>query len=176
MLRPGGQIVDHLVRDTRYGLRVLRRAPVFATVAILSLALGIGGNAAIFQLIDTVRFRSLPVANPEGLAEVRADGVSAFGISNDFNAEVTYPLWEQIRDHQTAFASMFAWANAQFLVGRDGEARRARGLWVSGDFFRVLGITPERGRLFTADDDHRGCGLRYRGVHLGRRQGYGHDR
>jgi predicted permease len=158
MLRPGGQIVDHLVRDTRYGLRVLRRAPVFATVAILSLALGIGGNAAIFQLIDTVRFRSLPVANPEGLAEVRADGVSAFGISNDFNAEVTYPLWEQIRDHETAFASMFAWANAQFLVGRDGEARRARGLWVSGDFFRVLGITPERGRLFTADDDHRGCG------------------
>jgi predicted permease len=127
-------------------------------VAILSLALGIGGNAAIFQLIDTVRFRSLPVANPQGLAEVRADGVGGFGISTDFNAEVTYPLWEQIRSHQTAFASMFAWANTQLLVGRDGEARRARGLWVSGDFFRVLGITPERGRLFTADDDRRGCG------------------
>src|SRR5207247_7906641 len=74
------------------GLRVLLRAPVFATVAILSLALGIGENAAIFQLIDTVRFRSLPVANPQGLAEVRADGVGGFGMSNDFNAEVTYPL------------------------------------------------------------------------------------
>ena len=70
-----------VIRDARYGLRVLRRSPVFATVAILSLALGIGANAAIFQLIDTVRFRSLPVADPQGLAEVRADGVNGFGIS-----------------------------------------------------------------------------------------------
>ena len=100
---------DHVIRDARYALRVLRRAPVFAVVAILSLALGIGANAAIFQLIDTVRFRSLPVADPQGLAEVRADGVHGFGISANFNAEATHPLWEQIRAHQTAFASMFAW-------------------------------------------------------------------
>src|SRR6266542_2169504 len=151
-------LVDRLVRDARYSLRALRRAPVFATVAIVSLALGIGANAAIFQLIDTVRFRSLPVANPRGLTEIRADGVHAFGISANFNAEVTNPLWEQIRSHQTAFASIFAWGNAQFLVGRADETRQARGLWVSGDFFRVLGITPQRGRLFTKDDDRRGCG------------------
>jgi predicted permease len=150
--------VDHLIRDARYGLRVLRRTPVFAAVAIVSLALGIGANAAIVQLIDTVRFRTLPVADAQGLAAVRADGVKAFGISASFNSEVTYPLWEQIRAHQTAFASMFAWGNAQFFVGRGDEARQARGLWVSGDFFRVLGITPERGRLFTGDDDYRGCG------------------
>ena len=150
--------MDHLIRDAQYGLRVLSRTPIFASVAILSLALGIGANAAIFQLIDTVRFRSLPVADPQGLAEVHADGVNGFGISADFNSEATYPLWEQIREHQTAFASMFAWGDAQFLVGRAGEARPARGLWVSGDFFRSLGITPERGRLFTADDDRRGCG------------------
>jgi predicted permease len=150
--------VDQLIRDAQYGLRVLRRAPVFATVAILSLALGIGANAAIFQLIDTVRFRSLPVVDPRSLARVHADGVNGFGISADFNSEVTHPLWEQIRDHQTAFASLFAWGDAPFLVGRGGEARPARGLWVSGDFFRVLGITPERGRLFTAADDRRGCG------------------
>jgi putative ABC transport system permease protein len=151
-------LVDRLVRDARYSLRALRRAPVFATVAIVSLALGIGANAAIFQLIDTVRFRSLPVANPRDLTEIRADGVHAFGISVNFNAEVTNPLWEQIRSHQTVFASMFAWGNAPFLVGRADEARQARGLWVSGDFFRALGITPERGRLFTEDDDRRGCG------------------
>jgi len=150
--------VDHLIRDARYGLRVLRRTPVFATVAIVSLALGIGANAAIFQLIDTVRFRSLPIADPQSLVEVRADGVNGFGISADFNAEMTYPLWEQIRDHQTAFASMLAWGNAQVLVGRSGDARPARGLWVSGDFFRVLGVTPARGRLFTDADDRRGCG------------------
>jgi putative ABC transport system permease protein len=158
MLPRGTQIVDHVIRDAQYALRVLRRTPVFAAVAILSLALGIGANATIFQLIDTVRFRSLPVANPQGLTEVRADGVNGFGISSGFNSAVTHPLWEQIRAHQTAFASMFAWGNAQFLVGRGNEARQVRGLWVSGDFFRVLGITPERGRLLTADDDRRGCG------------------
>jgi putative ABC transport system permease protein len=130
MLLPGARIVDHLIRDARYGLRVLRRTPVFATVAILSLALGIGANAAIFQLIDTVRFRSLPVPNPRALAEVHADGVNGFGISAGFTSEATNPLWEQIRRHQTAFASMFAWGDAQFLIGRGGEARRARGLWV----------------------------------------------
>ena len=97
--------MDHLIRDAQYGLRVLSRTPIFASVAILSLALGIGANAAIFQLIDTVRFRSLPVADPQGLAEVHADGVNGFGISADFNSEATYPLWEQIREHQTAFAS-----------------------------------------------------------------------
>jgi putative ABC transport system permease protein len=158
MLPLGTQTVDHVIRDAQYGLRVLRRTPVFAAVAILSLALGIGANATIFQLIDTVRFRSLPVANPEGLTEVRADGVNGFGISAGFNSAVTYPLWEQIRAHQTAFASMFTWGNAPFLVGRGNEARQVRGLWVGGDFSRVLGITPARGRLLTADDDRRGCG------------------
>jgi predicted permease len=153
------QIVDHMIRDTRYGLRLLRRAPVFAAVAILSLALGIGANAAIFQLIDTVRLRSLPIANPQELAEVRADGVYAFGSHHDgFNSNVTYPLWEQIGAHQSAFSAMFAWGSAELLVGRGGEARLARALWVSGDFFPVLGITPERGRLLAADDDRRGCG------------------
>ncbi len=158
MLPLGSHTVDHVIRDAQYGLRALRRTPVFTAVAILSLALGIGANAAIFQLIDTVRFRSLPVADPQGLTEVRAEGVSGFGISAGVNAAVTYPLWEQIRAQQTAFASMFAWGNAQLLVGRGDEARQARGLWVSGDFFRVLGLTPERGRLLTAGDDRRGCG------------------
>jgi putative ABC transport system permease protein len=150
--------VDHVLRDTRYGLRLLRRAPIFTTVAILSLAFGIGANAAIFQLIDTLRFRSLPIANSQELAEVRADGVHGFGVSGDFNSEVTYPLWEQIRTHQMAFAAMFAWGNATLIVGRGGEARQARGLWVSGGFFPVLGLTPERGRLLSTADDHRGCG------------------
>src|SRR5258708_3328769 len=93
------QSADNLIRDMRYGLRVLRRSPIFTAVAILSLALGIGANAAIFQLIDTVRLRTLPIANPQELAEVRADGVHGFGVSEDVNAQVTYPLWEQIRAH-----------------------------------------------------------------------------
>jgi predicted permease len=153
------QFVDNVIRDARYGLRVLRRSPVFTTVAVVSLALGIGANAAIFQLIDTISLRSLPIANPQELAEVRADGVSAFGSHHDgFNSEVTYPLWEQIRTHQSAFTAMFAWGNADLFIGRGSEARYVRGLWVSGDFSRVLGITPARGRLLTADDDRPGCG------------------
>ena len=155
---PRGEIVEQVVRDAQYGVRALRRTPVFAAVAILSLALGIGANAAIFQLIDTVGFRNLPVADPQTLVEVRADGVNGFGVSAGVNSEVTHPLWEQIRDHQTAFASMFAWGDAQLFVGRGSEARPAHGLVVSGDFFRVLGIRPERGRVLTADDDRRGCG------------------
>src|SRR4029453_12589091 len=138
---------ETIIRDTRYGLRVLVRSPIFTAVAILSLALGIGANAAIFHLIDTIRLRSLAITNPEQLAEVRPDGPQAFGNYDGINAKATYPLWGLIRTNQSAFSGMFAWADTELLVGRGVEARRARGLWVSGDFFPVLGITPERGRL-----------------------------
>jgi putative ABC transport system permease protein len=151
-------LLGHLLRDLRHGLRMLRRSPVFTAVGILSLALGVGANAAVFQLIDAVRFRSLPIANAHELAEVRTDWARDFGVSDDPNSEITYPLWEQIRTNQTAFASMFAWGNLRFLVGRGSEVRGARGLLVSGDFFSTLGITAERGRVLTADDDRRGCG------------------
>ncbi len=156
--RPTLGAVDLLIRDARYSVRVLCRTPIFAAVAILTLALGIGANAAIFQLVDAVRFRSLPVANPQELAEIRADGVNAFGISTGSNAQVTYPLWEQIRDRQNAFRSMFAWGNTEFFVGRGAESKRVRGLWASGELFGALGVMPVRGRLMTPDDDRRGCG------------------
>src|SRR5215208_4730281 len=71
------RFAENLLRDTRHGLRLLRRGPIFTAVAILSLALGVGANAAIFQLVDTIRLRSLPVANPQELAEVRSDGPQA---------------------------------------------------------------------------------------------------
>jgi putative ABC transport system permease protein len=149
---------ENLIRDMRYGLRLLSRTPIFTAVAILSLALGIGANAAIFQLIDTLRLRTLRIASPHQLAEVRADGPQAFGNYDGINSKATSPLWELIRANQSAFSGMFAWADAEFLVGRGVEARRARGLWVSGDFFPVLGITPQRGRLLGPSDDRRGCG------------------
>jgi len=149
---------ENILRDTRYGLRLLSRTPIFTAVAILSLALGIGANAAIFQLIDAIRLQTLPVANPHQLAEVRADGPQAFGNYDGINSRATYPLWELIRANQSAFSGMFAWADAELLVGRGVETRSVRGLWVSGDFFPVLGITPERGRLLDTTDDRRGCG------------------
>lgn len=152
------RLADTLLRDTRYGLRLLKRSPLFTTVAILSLALGIGANAAIFQLIDAIRLRSLPLVHPEDLAEVRADGPQAFGSYEGVNAKATYPLWELMQTQQTAFAAMFAWGDTEFLVGRGAEARPAHGLWVSGSFFPALGLSPERGRLLGPGDDRRGCG------------------
>jgi predicted permease len=149
---------DMAMRDLRYGLRVLRRSPIFASVAILSLALGVGANAAMFQLIDAISLRSLPVVNPEELLEVRPGGPQAFGNYDNFNSRVTYPLWEELRAHQTAFSGLFAWGNADLLIGRGTSARAANGLWVSGDTFAVLGLSPQRGRLLAPADDRRGCG------------------
>jgi hypothetical protein len=101
--------LEDLARDVRYGLRVLRRSPVFTSVAILTLALGIGANAAIFHLIDAVSLRHLPIANPHELVDIRAEGTGSFGINVGANGQVTYPLWEQMRTHQRAFTGMFTW-------------------------------------------------------------------
>src|SRR5215510_9335463 len=152
-------LIENTLQDLRYAGRTLRRSPGFTAVAILSLALGIGANAAIFQLLNAVRLRSLPVANPQEWAEVRvAGGNGGYGVQTGVNSELTYALWEQIRRRQEAFSGIFAWGNANFSVGQGTEARRVRGLWVSGDLFPTLGVRPARGHLFTAADDRRGCG------------------
>jgi putative ABC transport system permease protein len=152
-------IVDAAWRDLRYGARLLRLNPGFALVAILSLALGIGANTAIFQLLDAVRIRTLPVAHPEDLVEIRiAEPVG--GRTGQFSGRrpsLTNPLWEQARDRQQVFSDVFAWSGVGFDLTTSGEARTAQGLWVSGDFFRGLGVGALLGRTITADDDRRGC-------------------
>ena len=147
-------------QDLRYGARVLRLNPGFFTVATLSLALGIGANTAIFQLLDAVQLRLLPVAHPEQLAElVIADNEHCCsGNFSDRRANFTYPQWEQIRDHQQAFSGIFAWGDTRFNLASGGEARYAEGLWVSGEFFKTLGVHPIVGRMITNEDDRRGCG------------------
>jgi predicted permease len=133
--------------------------PGFAAVALLSLALGIGANTALFQLLDAVRLRSVPVEDPKSLALVDlADSTGQRGSRTSPYPALTNPLWERFRDHQDAFAGVLAWANNDFDLGPNGEGR-ARGLFVSGDFFRVLGVRPVLGRTFTASEDRRGCGL-----------------
>jgi len=154
----GVSLVDHALRDLRHAVRLLRRSPVFTVVAVGSLALGIGANAALFQLVDLVQFRSLPVANPRELAEIKVAGVRNVGISDGFNSEITYPLWEQIRDHQQAFSGVFAWGRFVPFVGSGAGAQPVTALWASGSFFSVLGLAPERGRLLSDSDDRRGCG------------------
>jgi predicted permease len=151
-------IVEWLVRDLRYALRVLAASPGFAIAAILTLALGIGANTAIFQLLDALRLRSLPVPRPHELVEVVVDGGNrGYGVSRGFQVNLTNPLWEELRRHQQAFSGIFAWGQDDMPVGRADEARTRRGLWVSGEMFGVLGIAPYRGRLLGPLDDRRGC-------------------
>jgi len=152
-------LVDSAWRDLKYGARLLRLNPAFAIVAILSLALGIGANTAVFQLLDAVRIRTLPVTSPDELLELRiAEPVG--GRTGQFSGRrpsLTNPLWEQIRDRQQVFSSVFAWSGVGFDLTTSGEARTAQGLWVSGDFFTGLGVPALIGRTLTAEDDHRGC-------------------
>ena len=151
--------VETVMRDLRYALRQLRLSPGFAATAILSLALGIGANTAMFQLLNAVRLRSLPVERPNELAEVKiAGGTHGWGISSWWPAQATYPLWEQIRDHQQAFSGIFAWSSEQITLGAANRRRPADGLWVTGSAFPTLGLVPYRGRLLGPEDDRRGCG------------------
>ncbi|MGH9722452.1 MAG: ABC transporter permease [Bryobacteraceae bacterium] len=147
------------MHDLRYGFRQLRLNPGFAVVSMLSLALGIGANTAIFQLVDALRLRSLPVKSPEELVEIRIGNWR--GSSGNFSGRriiLTNPLWEQIRDRQEAFRHVAAWGDRRFNLAPGGEARYAEGLFVSGDFFHMLGVPPVLGRVFTPVDDRRGCG------------------
>jgi putative ABC transport system permease protein len=147
-------------QDIRHGGRLLARSPGFFTVATLSLALGIGANTAIFQLLDAVRLRLLPVPHPEQLAELQIaeNEHCCSGNFSDRFSNLTYAQWEQIRSHQQAFSGIFAWGDQQFNLAKGGDVRFALGLWVSGDYFKTLGVQPLMGRLLAAEDDRAGCG------------------
>lgn len=152
-------LFEHLGQDVRYATRLLRLNPGFTIVAVLSLALGIGANAAIFQLIDAVRLRTLPVAHPEQLAIVRiANRRSASGNFNGRYSQLTNAMWEQIRDHQQSFSGIFAWSGQGLNLATGGETRIAQAIYVSGDFFRALEVSPLLGRVLTTADDQSGCG------------------
>jgi predicted permease len=147
-------------QDIRHGGRLLKRSPGFFTVATLSLALGIGANTAIFQLLDAVRLRLLPVPHPEQLAELQIaeNEHCCSGNFSDRFSNLTYAQWEQIREHQQAFSGIFAWGDQQFNLAKGGDVRFAQGLWVSGDYFKTLGVQPLMGRMLAAEDDRAGCG------------------
>src|ERR1041385_5694561 len=147
-----------MLNDLRFGLRVLTKKPGFTAVAVLSLALGIGANTAIFPLLNAVRRQALHVPNANEVAQVRLTNMDGTrGQHSSVYPAVTNPIWEAIRDRQQGFSSVAAWGSDQFNMAQGGEVHYANGLWVSGDFFNVLGVRPELGRLFTAADDQRGC-------------------
>jgi predicted permease len=150
------RLEDEMFQDLRFAVRMLLKNKSFTAVAVLSLALGIGANTAIFQLLDAVRLRTLPVKAPQELAEVRmSDMKGARGGVSD-RPTVTNLIWEQIRERQQAFAGIFAWGTDSVNLAPGGEVRSARMLYVSGDFFNTLGVQPALGRLITTADDQRG--------------------
>ena len=156
----GRRWLEHLAQDVRYALRTFRRNRAFALVAILSLTLGIGANTALFEVVDAVRLRSLPIADPGNLLEVRLASMDgARGAFQTIHESVTQPIWRELQARQQAF-TLFAWSRASFNLAEGGEARPADGLWVSGEFFNVLGLRPARGRLLSPEDDRTGCAPR----------------
>jgi len=147
-------------KDLQYGFRQLRLSPGFTSIAILTLALGIGANTAIFQLIDAIRLRSIPVKNPEELATVRiADRHWGSGQFSGPFSQLTFPMWEQIRDRQQGFSQIAVWGSDRFNLAPGGEIRYAKTLRVGGDFFQVLGTKPLLGRLLGPADDQPGCAI-----------------
>ncbi|HEV2194883.1 MAG TPA: ABC transporter permease [Candidatus Acidoferrum sp.] len=150
--------VESCWQDLRYATRQLRANPLFTAAAILSLALGIGANTAIFQLIDAVRLRTLPVKNPQEIAKIAIDHRgSASGHFSSRYPDVTYAMWEQIRKQRQGFSEVFAWGPNVFNIAPGGEVHNVQGLWVSGEFFETLGVQPAVGRLLGPTDDEPAC-------------------
>ncbi len=149
-----------LWRDLRHALRFLRLSPGFTLVAVLTLALGIGANTAIFQLVDSLRLRTIPVKNPQELGTIRiADRHWGSGQFSSQYAQLSFAMWEQIRKRQEGFSEIAVWSDERFNLATGGEVRKAKGIRVSGDFFHVLGVQPILGRLLGPEDDQPGCSL-----------------
>jgi putative ABC transport system permease protein len=144
--------VSSLARDLRFAFRQMRQTPIVSGVALLSLALGIGANVAIFSLVNALLLKPLPVHDPDQLVIMGYQGIRGP------NTSLTNPQWEYIRDHQNVLAGVTAYGNPRFNLNAGGETRPVQGLFVSGRFFDTLGVTPHLGRVFTTDDDKRGGG------------------
>jgi putative ABC transport system permease protein len=150
--------LDSARADLLYGLRQLRTNPGFTSVAVLSLALGIGANTAMFQLVNAVQLRTLPVERPQELVTVGfAQGSTRGGWWSSRSANFTSAQWNQIRSQQQAFQGIFAYSAGRFNLTPGGEPRFAEGMFVSGDFFSVLGVRAMLGRTITAADDTPAC-------------------
>ena len=144
----GLRLFDELRGDIGYAVRLLRRSPAFTIVALLSLALGIGANTAIFSLIDTVLVKTLPVQDPQRLFFVDNSGGKSGGSSGP-----PYPCFERLRDHNRFLSSIAAFNARQFKVSIDGAPERVRGQYASGSYFDLLGVRAIHGRVLTPADD-----------------------
>ena len=141
-----------LARDLRFAFRQMRQTPIVSGVALLSLALGIGANVAIFSLVNALILKALPIHEPERLVQLQLNHANPRNNTTSF----TNPQWEYLRDHQDIFTGVTAVGYARFNLNTTGESRMIPGLYASARFLDTLGVTPIIGRVFTEEADRRG--------------------
>src|ERR1700683_3226635 len=139
--------------DIKFALRNLRRSPLFAVVAVASLALGIGANTAIFTLVDQLLLRLLPVKNPEQLVMISSTGPHIG--SNLGDRASSYPMYQDFQRKASAFSYVFCRYDTPFSVSFGGQTERVNGELVSGNYFEALGVQPAIGRVFSPEQDDR---------------------
>ena len=161
-----------MLQDLRYAVRIFKKSPGFTAVAIITLALGIGANTAIFSLINAIMLRTLPVKNPKELVSIKwtARSQPNIGEAGEFNwggcpdampslhpapegCVFSYPMFQQIKSEQRVFSDVIAMVPSSVPVNVLGHTTRSDGLCVSGDFFSALGARPALGRLLNRSDD-----------------------
>ena len=148
--------MDRFLQDLRYALRQLTKAPGFTVTALVTLALGIGANTAIYSLLDQVMLRSLPVQDPEQLVMFKATGsdrgrINAYGGSSE--DYLSYPMYRDLRDKNSVFSGMAATDQVQIGVQWHNQPELVQAELVSGNYFDVLGVKPAIGRLLVQSDD-----------------------
>ncbi|MGH9308601.1 MAG: ABC transporter permease, partial [Vicinamibacterales bacterium] len=150
------RFVEEIQQDARLALRLMRRAPGFTATIVLTLALGIGANAAIFGIINSLLLRPLPIADPHRLVTVSSDAALARGYTSGFGW--THDMWHALQPHAALFDGALAWTPARFDLAGSGERQLVDGIFASGGYFTTLGVRAVRGRTFTAADDRPGGG------------------
>src|ERR1700685_4389168 len=142
---------DQFAQDLRFGFRSLRKGPLFTAIGILTLALGIGANTAMFSLLDQVVLRLLPVRDPERVVIVRETG-NHYGNTYGPNT-ISWPMFEDLRDNNQVFSGMFCRFPATVAISDGDRAAQISAERVSGSYFPILGIGAAWGRTIAPDDD-----------------------
>ena len=140
--------LEQLLQDLRYALRSMRKGPAFTAAAVLTIALGVGANTAIFSLVDAVLLRMLPVRNPKQLVFINAAGTEGS------SGSPPYPCFERLRDGAEAFSGIAAFASDELKIEIDGVPEQVMGQVASGSYYDLLGLRPALGRLLTPLDEN----------------------
>ena len=142
--------MTHLLADLRLAARSLARAPLFTLVAVVSIALGIGANTAVFTLLDQVALRPLPVERPAELVQIHTRDEENYGGGSGNGTELSWPMFRDFQDKAAGFAGIVGRVSTSMHVGLQGSSERVEGEMVSGNFFEVLGVGAARVDPMTA--------------------------